>query len=211
MENGFRPTQLYGLEIENSVDESLQDVIGKEREVEKLRRILNVYKNRKLCRQLGLKRANLLLFSGGCGVGKSFMARALAGEASFPLLKINASDIFSMGSLEGIYRIIQMAKSYPNVILFIDEAEKLIGNARFGEDNLLIAELSKGLDDSEIKSLLVLAVNETNRFGEAFLDRFTHIKFDHPKFGERLAFCNLKHKETKQHMNIHVDLRLLAK
>jgi AAA+ superfamily predicted ATPase len=208
----YKPTQLYDYDIENGIRTNLKEIIGKKKALDMVKKIVNVYKNERLSKELGLRRANLLLFHGPPGTGKTFMARALAGEVGFPLINIKGNDIYNKNPFTEIEGIVKLAKRYKNCVIFVDEAEKLFGNSRFGEDNLLIGEFQRGLEGSdfnEIKSILILAVNEMSRFGHAFKDRFVQIRFDLPSYEERLDFCRLKARTAKKH--VALDYRYLAK
>ncbi len=200
----YKPTQLYGYNVENGIKTNFNNVIGKKNVMDSIKKIAQLYKNEKLLKGLGLKRANLLLFNGPPGTGKTFMARALAGEIGFPLINIKADNIFKVSPFRNIGSVTDLAKRYKNCIIFIDEAEKLFGGSRFGEDNAIIGEFQReleGSDFNEIRSILILAVNEMSRFGDAFKDRFVSIKFELPSYDERLDFCKYKLENTKIKFN----------
>ena len=123
------------------------------------------------------------------------MTKALAGELGFPMVCVSANELCSNGVLRTLPRIINLGKRYQNCIIFIDEAEKLFGNARFGEDNYLMGEFNRlldGINDDEVKSLFILAVNDFSRIGYALKDRMVHLEFSLPDFEERLLFIKQK-------------------
>ena len=208
----YRPTQLYGFSVYNGINTTLADVIGKKEAVKTVKRLVHIYKNEHLSQQLGLKRANLLLFQGQAGTGKTFMAKALAGELGFPLISAKAGG-FDMGVFETIQRITKLAKRYRNCVLFIDEAEKMFGNPRFEEDNMVLGELQRcleGADGKEIRSVVILAVNDLDRFGEGIQDRFNIIKFNLPSYEDRLEFCKSKVENAKEKLKQEIDYNYLA-
>ena len=211
----YRPTQLYGLSIKNGIDINLSDIIGKLDAKTILKRVSDVYKNYKLSNNLGIKRNNLLLFHGPPGTGKSFTANALAGEIGFPLIRIHARDIYQRaGPFGAVQMITDMARRFQNCIIFIDEAEKLLGNGRFEEDSPVLGELHQCLDDGygkEIKSMLIIAINDLSRFGDTLRDRFVHVPFFLPSFKDRCTFFKQKIEQTKIHIKVDLPCSHLAK
>jgi len=209
----YHPTQLYGFHVENSVLDTLDDVIGKKKPLQTVRRVVAQYKNQSLYDKLGLERSNVLLFHGPPGTGKSFMTRALAGEIQFPLIHVSSSHFHGRDPFSGVHRIIDMANRYQRCVILIDEAEKMIGNDRFGDDNPILGELHRcldGGDGSNVQSVFVFAINDLNRFGNTLLDRFTLIEFKLPSFDERLEYFKKKIKKVSQDTNISFKDRDLA-
>ena len=142
--------------------------------------------------KFNIKRLNMILFHGPPGTGKTFMARALAGELGIPLVHIGKTDLESPILLKNIFGI---AKRYSNCVVFVDEADKLIGNLRFGEDNESLGEFNRfieGADGKAIKSIFIIAVNDMARFGSSLKDRFMQLKFEMPNYDDRLEFFKIK-------------------
>ncbi|MEK6949370.1 MAG: ATP-binding protein [Nanoarchaeota archaeon] len=209
----YKPTQLYGYSVENGITLKLKDIIGKKEPLNYIKKIIQIYRNEGLSKKLGLRRANLLLFHGPPGTGKTFVAKALAGEIGFPLINIRGGNVHG-SSFHQIHSIGNMAKRYRNCVIFIDEAEKIFGNARFGEDNPLIGEFNMQFDclnDNDIKSIVVLSVNELSRFGGSFTDRFVQIEFKNPEYEERLAFCRMKVEQSRRYIPYQINYEHLAK
>ena len=203
----YRPTQLYGFKVHNVIETTLKDIVGKEQTVKVMKRVMYLHQHEMVNQRLGLKSQNLLLFHGPPGTGKTFMARAFAGEIGYPVISITA-DNFDRPSR--IRAALNLAKRYRNCILFIDEAEKMCGNTRFGEDNPLIGEFNRVLDSLDGKgsnAIIILAVNELSRFGDALRDRFILLPFELPSYEERLYFCQKK----GEHSDVKIDYEELAR
>jgi len=194
----YRPTQLYGFDVHNGIDLGLKDVIGKPEAKNIIRKLVKLYKNNdEIGAKLGLKRSNLLLFHGLPGTGKSFMARSIAGEMEFPLIYIQADHIHTRDPFSCINYITDMAKRYRNCVIFIDEAEKILGNGRFEEDNPILGEFHRCIDNADgddVQCILILAVNDISRFGQTLLDRFVLVSFEMPSFDDRITYFEQKIK-----------------
>ena len=210
----YQPTQLYGFNVQNGINLGLKDVIGKPKAKNIISRLVQQYKQDDIGEKLGLKRSNLLLFHGLPGTGKSFMARALAGEIGFPLICIQARHIHGPDPFIGVNIVTDMAKRYRNCVIFIDEAEKILGNHRFEEDNPVLGELHRCIDSAdgeEIKSIFILAINDLSRFGQTLLDRFILVPFDMPSFDERSAYFEQKIKLISHGYKLNFPCIHLAK
>ncbi len=199
----YKPTQLYAYRIENGIDKNLSNVLGNVKKSNAINRLIKFYKNRNLIDGFDIKRLNMILFHGPPGTGKTFMARALAGELGMPLIHVGKTDLDSPRFLKGVFEI---AKRYNNCVVFIDEADKLIGNYRFGEDNENLGEFNRfieGADGRAIKSIFIVAVNDMARFGSSLKDRFVHLKFEMPNYDDRLEFFNMKlNKDLSRTFNL---------
>ena len=211
--NVYHPTELNDFQVENCVLETLNDVIGKKKQLKIVKRLVTHHKNQSLCEEMGLIRNNILLFHGPPGTGKSFMTRALAGEIQFPLIHVDTSQFFKRDPFYAINRIINMANRYNRCVIFFDEAEKMLGNNQFGEDNPILGELHRCLDGGDggnIQSVLVFAINDLSRFGNTLLDRFTLIEFKLPSFEERCDYFKKKIQKVSTHTDILLKDRDLA-
>lgn len=120
------------------------------------------------------------------------------------MINIQAADIHLRNMFHGIEIIVDMAKRFKNSIIFIDEAEKILGNGRYEEDNSLLGEFHQcldGVDSREIQSIIILAVNDINRFGRTLLDRFVLVEFGFPSYDERLTYFKNKGEQVKLKLN----------
>jgi len=210
----YKPTQIYNYQIENGINLKFKDIFGKRVQKSFLSKIIKLYKNKSLEKNLGLKRQNLLLFHGPPGTGKTFMTRALAGELGFPMICVSGKELCLNDSIFKLSKIMNIGKRYKNCIIFIDEAEKLFGNNSYGEDNFLMGEFNRlldGVDGEEVKSLFILAVNDFSRIGFALKDRMVQLEFPLPDLEERLSFIKQKMELTKDHIIHTLDPNEIAK
>jgi len=209
----YKPTQLYGFDICNVVGTDMRDVVGKEEASTAVKKIIMVNKKEELSSKLGLKRSNLLLFHGLAGTGKTFMAKAVAGELGYPLISVSGQTIFSqIDPFTGINDVVNLAKRYKNCIIFIDEADKLIGNDPMAGDNILMGTFQsaiEGIDAKTIKCIFIVAVNDVTRIGASLRDRFVNVEFKLPTYNERLLFCKRKISEVP--VKVHIEQEKFAK
>lgn len=205
----YVPTSLNKYSVINNIKFNFAHVIGKENIKRDLGNIILSFRKRKLAKRLGLKRHNLLLFDGPVGTGKTFMVKALAGELKFPIINVKAKHFFSYGGYKVIDSLGNFARRFDNCIIFVDEAEKIIGRNSMDEDSPADGHLNEVFDgiDSINNALVIVAVNNSLRFGMGFWDRFAMIKFELPNFHERREFL----KSIISRTSIKADFDAIAR
>jgi SpoVK/Ycf46/Vps4 family AAA+-type ATPase len=210
----YKPSGLFGFNVVSDTGKTLKDVIGKKEILETVHHTTYFYQHRTLRDTLGVQRENLLMFHGPQGTGKTFMALAIAGELGLPLISIDAEMIHDRNPFHAVRRIMYIARRYQRCVLFVDEAEKLLGNGRFGEDSAVLGELHRCIDgdegDGDIQAIVVFAVNELCRFGPTLLDRFTLVEFSFPSVSERKEYFQKKCDALPQDQDMGVTVEGLA-
>jgi cell division protease FtsH len=136
-------------------------VAGADEEKEELQEIVDFLKNPKKYIELGARIPKGVLLVGSPGTGKTYLAKAVAGEAGVPFFSISGSDFVEMFVGVGASRVrdlFEQAKKNAPAIVFIDEIDA-VGRQRG-------AGLGGGHDEREqtLNQLLVemdgFAVNE---------------------------------------------------
>lgn len=105
---------------------TFDDVAGIDEAKQELSEIVDFLKNTKKYVQLGAKIPKGILLTGPPGVGKTHLARAIAGEAGVPFFHISGSDFVEMFVGVGAARVrdlFETAKAHRPCLIFVDEID----------------------------------------------------------------------------------------
>ncbi len=105
---------------------TFDDVAGIEEAKQELFEIVDFLKNTKKYVALGAKIPRGILLTGPPGVGKTHLARAIAGEAGVPFFHISGSDFVEMFVGVGAARVrdlFETAKAHRPCLIFVDEID----------------------------------------------------------------------------------------
>ncbi len=111
---------------ENGPKITFDDVAGIEEAKQELFEIVDFLKNTKKYAALGAKIPKGVLLTGPPGVGKTHLARAIAGEAGVPFFHISGSDFVEMFVGVGAARVrdlFETAKAHRPSLIFVDEID----------------------------------------------------------------------------------------
>jgi len=145
------------------------DVAGVDEAKNEVSELVEFLKNPEKFKKMGARLPRGLLMSGGPGLGKTLLAKAIAGEAKVPFYSIAGSDFVEMFVGVGAARVRDMfeqIRKQGRCILFIDEIDSM-GRARGGANsnderestlNQMLVEMD-GFDDNSA----VLIIAATNR------------------------------------------------
>jgi len=118
--------RLFGAEGHPKEKITFKDVAGLKEAKEELKEIVDFLKNPKKYLQMGAKIPRGVLLLGPVGVGKTLLARAVAGEANVPFFSISGSEFVELFVGVGASRVRDLfatAKKNAPAILFIDELD----------------------------------------------------------------------------------------
>ena len=197
-------------EIENVLNQNAMPVISNVRfsdvagisEVKsELSEIVDFLKNPQKYRNFGIKMPKGVLMIGPPGVGKTLVAKAVAGEANVPFFYQNGASFVQIYVGMGAKRVRELfsrAKSYAPSIIFIDEIDavgKSRGGARNDEREATLNQLLTEMDGFEDNSgvIVIAATNRIEMIDEALLrsGRFDRrIFLSMPDFNDRVAILN---------------------
>ncbi|KAI1206715.1 P-loop containing nucleoside triphosphate hydrolase protein [Annulohypoxylon truncatum] len=139
------------------------------------------------------------------GTGKTLLARGVAKQSGFNMLSISTSEVWQKchGDDEKmIQAVFSMARKMYPTIVFIDEADGLLGERKAGEKRHLRAMLNKflmewdGIMSGTDSPFILLATNRPNDLDPAVMRRApVRIHFNLPTKQERLGILGLLLKD----------------
>jgi SpoVK/Ycf46/Vps4 family AAA+-type ATPase len=145
------------------------DVGGLDELKEKIRlRILYPLKRPDLYQAFGKKVGGGLLFYGPPGCGKTFLARATAGEAGIHFVAVGIEEVLDMwlgASEKRLHQLFATARAHAPAILFFDEIDALGGRRsglRHESYRTLVTQFLAELDGAGGQSDGVLVIGATN-------------------------------------------------
>jgi len=199
-------------------DITFSDIAGAKEVKEDLKELIDFLKNPKKYRELGIRLPKGVLLVGEPGVGKTYLAKALAGEAKVPFFYQSGANIVEIYVGMGAKRVHELfleAKKMAPSIIFIDEIDaigKSRGKFANEEREATLNQLLTEMDGFESSSgvIVIGATNKIEVLDSALLrpgrfDRRIFIPL--PDFSERLEILKLYLKD-KPHL---VDVEKIAK
>ncbi len=168
------------------------DVGGMERVKDEIRmKIILPLKQPELFKAYGKKAGGGILLYGPPGCGKTFLARATAGEVQAGFLAVGINDVLDMWigqSEKNLHALFEQARSHRPCVLFFDEVDALGANrtdmAKSGGRHLINQFLSEldGVQTSNDGVLILAATNAPWHLDNAFRrpGRFDRILFVPP-------------------------------
>ncbi|MCZ6632515.1 MAG: ATP-dependent zinc metalloprotease FtsH [bacterium] len=208
---------------EDSVKLTFDDVAGAEEAKQELREIVEFLKDPRKFQRLGGHIPKGVLLVGPPGTGKTYMARAVAGEAEAPFFLMSGSDFVEMFVGVGASRVrdlFEQGKKHAPCIIFIDEIDAVgrhrgagVGGGHVEREqtlNQLLVEMD-GFDSKE-GVILIAATNRPDVLDPALLrpGRFDRqIVVDRPDVRGREGILKVHTRQVP--LDKGVDLKILAR
>lgn len=198
------------------------DVAGLVNAKQELREVVEFLKTPEKFQRLGAEIPKGVLLVGPAGVGKTLLAKAVAGEAGVPFLTLSASEFVEMFVGVGAARVRSLfveAKKVAPVVIFIDELDAIgrqrgtgMGGSHDEREqtlNQILVEMDGFETDSRV--IILAATNRPDVLDPALLrpGRFDRkVILDLPDREEREAILNvhIRHKPVKA-----VDLGVVSR
>jgi ATP-dependent metalloprotease FtsH len=198
---------------------NFSDVAGVEGVKEELKEIIDFLKNPEKYKRFDISLPKGVLLVGPPGVGKTLIAKAVAGEANVPFFYQSAASFVQIYVGMGAKRVSELfarAKETAPSIIFIDEIDA-VGKSRGGENNeereATLNQLLTEMDGFEESSgvMVLAATNKIEVLDDALLragrfDRRIHIGL--PDLEERIATLKLYLRSKKHKIDIEKASRL---
>ncbi len=202
--------------VEKVTGVTFDDVAGADEAKDELKEVVNFLKDPEPYGRLGARVPKGILLVGPPGIGKTLLARAVAGEAGVPFFSISGSEFVEMFVGVGAARVrdlFEQARKMKPCIIFIDELDSLgrtraAGPAGGGNDekeqtlNQLLAELD-GFDPRE--GIVLLAATNRPEILDPALTRAgrfdRQVALDRPDKLARIAILkvHIKTGESRAH------------
>lgn len=184
------------------------DIAGVDEAKSELVEIVEFLKNPKLFKSKNIHMPKGVLLVGAPGVGKTLLARAVAGEAGVPFFYKSAATFVELYVGVGAKRVSELfaaAKKKAPSIIFIDEIDaigKNRGSTGSGEREATLNQLLVEMDGFEGNSgvIVIAATNKMEVLDEALLragrfDRRVFVELPDTKGREEILKIYLKHKK----------------
>jgi len=192
---------------------NFSDVAGVEGVKEELEEIIDFLRYPAKYREFDIRLPKGVLLVGPPGVGKTLIAKAVAGEANVPFFYQSAASFVHIYVGMGAKRVSELfikAKEMAPSIVFIDEIDA-VGKSRGGQNNeereATLNQLLTEMDGFEESSgvMVIAATNKIEVLDEALLrsgrfDRRVHIGL--PDFEERVSTLKLYLKDKKHTIDV---------
>ncbi|RDU61092.1 AAA family ATPase [Helicobacter marmotae] len=195
-----------------------KDVAGISEVKEELLEIIDYLRNPKRYQDLGIALPKGVLLVGPPGVGKTMIAKAVAGEAGVPFFYQSGSSFVQVYVGMGAKRVRELfskAKARAPSIIFIDEIDavgKARGNTRSDEREATLNQLLTEMDGFEDSSgvIVIAATNKMEVLDEALLrsgrfDRRIYVELPNLQERERILELYLMGKKHE------LDIQEIAK
>jgi len=218
----FGQTSARDATREGKVKTKFADVAGAREAKEELAEVVEFLREPKKFTDLGARIPRGVLLLGKPGVGKTLLARAVAGEANVPFFSISGSEFVEMFVGVGASRVrdlFKKAKKNAPCIVFIDEIDA-VGRRRgagmggsHDEREQTLNQILVEMDgfETNLGIIVIAATNRPDVLDPALLrpGRFDRqVMIDIPDIADRQAILNLHAKDKPLAKNS--DLRRIA-
>ena len=170
-----------------------KDVIGLTQAKDRLLKVSQWLQNDSELSRFNIDIPRGYLLAGSPGSGKTFLAKAIAGECELPFFNVNASDLTIGDPDKNIKDLFNMLEKYQPAILFIDEIDSIatVRNQSPLQTNRVVNSLLVALDgfNKTANKLFVLAATNFPESIDPALKRSGRL--------EETLFCELPNKNQR--------------
>ena len=161
--------------------ERLKDLIVSNEIHDRIKRILNEFRNRNKLRSYGMSNRRKILIEGKPGTGKTFTASVIASETGLPLYTVQMDKMVTKFMGETSSKLRQIFDSVENTIgvYFFDEfdaigADRSLDN-EVGEMRRILNSFLQFIEQDSSESIIVAATNNPKLLDQALFRRFDDV------------------------------------
>lgn len=183
---------------------NLNSIAGYQNEKAEAIKIINLFKHYDELKKLGVSIPKGLILSGHPGVGKTLMAKVIAGESNVPFYQYESTeDENSSKRITNLKKIYEEARKNAPSIVFIDELDEILPLRNYRSDTTstilktLLTEID-GVNSSD--GVLTIATTNSYSFLPYAIKRSRrmdkHIEFPLPEYNSRREILKLYTKDN---------------
>ena len=185
--------------IMTTPQEKFSDLIVSEETEERIKRILQEYRNQNKLRQYGLSNRRKILIEGQPGTGKTYTASVIASELNIPLYTVQMDKVVTkfMGETSVRLRQIFDQVSVSVGVYLFDEfdaigADRSLDN-EVGEARRILNSFLQFIEQDNSNSLIIASTNNQKLLDQALFRRFDDVlHYDMPSNNEIRRLYKLK-------------------
>jgi AAA+ superfamily predicted ATPase len=162
-------------------DSRLVDLVVSEETLERIRRILTEYLNRKKLQSFGMANRRKILIEGDPGTGKTMTASIIASELHLPLYTVQMDKLVTKFMGETSVKLRQIFNSIESItgVYFFDEfdaigADRGIDN-EVGEMRRILNSFLQFIEQDASESIIIAATNNQRILDKALFRRFDDV------------------------------------
>ena len=207
-------SDLEGLFLEITPSVKLSDLVVSSNILDRVKRIINEFKNRAKLNKHNLQNRRKILFSGAPGTGKTMTASIIANELHLPIYVVLMDKIVTkyMGETSAKLRqVFDFIEDNPAIYLF-DEFDAIGGQRNtdndVGEMRRVLNSLLQFIEMDQSDSMIVAATNNLKLLDQALFRRFDDvIHYQLPTEQEKIELlkCRFNGKLSKADVELIVS------
>ncbi len=177
----FNQTQSNPMLTMSIPSDKLKDLIVSDEIHDRIKRILNEFKNRNKLKSYGMSNRRKILIEGKPGTGKTFTASVIASETGLPLYTVQMDKLVTKFMGETSVKLRQIFDSVENSIgvYFFDEfdaigADRSLDN-EVGEMRRILNSFLQFIEQDSSESIIVAATNNQKLLDQALFRRFDDV------------------------------------
>ena len=179
--NILRPNIQNPMLLVTMPSDKLSDLVVSDETMERIKRILNEYRNKNKLQKYGFSNRRKVLIEGNPGTGKTYTASVIASELGLPLYTVQMDKVVTkfMGETSAKLRQIFDSINFSVGVYFFDEfdaigADRNLDN-EVGEARRILNSFLQFLEQDNSESIIIAATNNQKLLDQALFRRFDDV------------------------------------